>query len=189
MYCLCLLLCCMYTDVIMHFFLLFSLPCSYWLCGNTLPRMSIERHCDTWTGGHQIGFQITHVSSNCCSANMDPCSWICFRFSAAFIESTHWCFVLSRSWRCCSSGFFMSLKSALASWPIPTEYICLIFSLMSFSRRSSLLRLDSCRASFHCSHMSHAMFHNFLISSKVQCWLDFLDRSRFHTWSCCALHS
>jgi len=42
---------------------------------------------------------------------------------------------------------------------------------------------------FCCSHMSHATFHNFLISSKVQHWLDFLDRICFHAWSSCSLHS
>jgi len=54
---------------------------------------------------------------------------------------------------------------------------------------SSLLRVGSWRALFHWSHMSHTMFHSFLMSSKVQHQLDFLDRICFHVCSCCFIHS
>jgi len=132
-------------------------------------------HWVTGTSAHQDGFQITHLSISHCSANMAPCSCSCFRCNAAAMESSHWRLVLSRSWSWWSTGCFIRPKSALGNWPGPTSYICLIWSFKSFSKICSQMRLELCRASFRCSHISHAMFHTFLISSKVHCQLDLWD--------------
>jgi len=65
----------------------------------------------------------------------------------------------------------------------------LILLLVSFLIMFSLFWDNSCNALFHCSHMSHATFHSFLMISTVHLLLDFLERACFHSWSCCSRHS
>jgi len=88
-----------------------------------------------------------------------------------------------------STGFFRNPMSTCANWLGPSAYICLIWSLMSFSRIASQLSADAWRALFHCSHMSHATFHNFLIISDVQHLLGLWDQICFHICSCWCHHS
>jgi len=68
-------------------------------------------------------------------------------------------------------------------------YICQIVSLASFSNMFSLFWGDSCRAPFHCSHMSQATFHSFLMISAIHHQLGLRDLSCFQICFCFSLHS
>jgi len=53
----------------------------------------------------------------------------------------------------------------------------------------SQLMVELWRASFRCSHISHAMFYSFLSNSAIHCWLDFHIQNCFHIWSWWSHHA
>jgi len=146
-------------------------------------------HYVTGTSACLGGFLITQVSISLCSAAIVPYLCKLFWCSAASIDPSHCCLGVIGRLSCCSSGFLIRPMSARASCPGPTSYVCQILLLTSFSKMFSWFWGDLCSAPFHCSHISHATFHNFFMISAIHLWLDLQDRSCFQFCSCCSLHS
>jgi len=119
-------------------------------------------HCEVGISGSHVEFLTTHISI-CCFTVIAPCSSSssCCLWMAAAMDSSQSLLVWCGCPRWCLSVCAMSPKSVLASWPSPIAYICLIFSFVSHSRIASQFCSDSWSMLFHCSHMSHAMFHYF----------------------------
>jgi len=148
-----------------------------------------ECHCEVGIGVGLVGFLTTHVSMSHCSAIIAPCLCSFLLWRAAVIDSSQSFLVWSGCPKWWLSVCDMSPKLVLANWPGPIAYVCVILSFVSHLRIASQFCSDLWIVSFHCSHMSHAMFHYFFIISDVQHWLDFLDFICFQIWSCCHLHS
>jgi len=73
-------------------------PVFYCVCARVLASRLFVRRCATGAGVRLGGFLITQAAISRCSASMVPCSWSCFRWSAASMDATHCRLVCSGNW-------------------------------------------------------------------------------------------
>jgi len=130
---------------------------------------------------------------NHCSCKYCLKLWHSFLALANSTYSSHCCFAANGKANWCSTG--CAIK-CIVSWGRiwgPWAYLALMASFTRLSTMFCWALGELCRAPLWCSHISHATFKSFLISSTVHHLQDFCDWPISHNDPCwrpheCATH-
>jgi len=125
---------------------------------------------------------------NHCSLRYWPWSCWVLHCKATWTNSIHCHFTCNGRYNICSCGLHSNLIASLGKACIPNAYNSTMVSLTCFSKISSLANGKLCRIPFWWVHMSHEMFHSFLISSNTQCFPDRWLWTRVQQFSWYSLH-